>query len=145
MNFPTNDVVGPIVHQLALVCQQIDGISQVYEHEPESAPEDGSVMIPLKKFKIEGDTNGKLYLKLQFSVMYCKRRVRGVQDIPLIYQYVLPFLLALSSWANQTLSGDAMQVSVTEGGVTQLVYAGQTLRALVTNVEVLTEYNIPLT
>lgn len=144
MSFLTNDVVGPIVHQLALVCQQIDGISQIYEQEPETAPEDGSVMIPLKKFKIEGDTNGKLYLRLQFSVMYCKRRVRGVQDIPLIYQYVLPFLLALSSWANQTLSGDAMQVSVTEGGVTQLVYAGQTLRALVTNVEVLTEYNIPL-
>jgi hypothetical protein len=144
LSFPTNDVVGPIVHQLALVCEQVQGISQVYEQEPDTAPEDGSVMIPLKKFKVEGDTNGKLYLRLMFGVMYCKRRVRGVQDIPALYQYLLPFLYALTDWANQSLQGEAIDVNVADGGVTQFVHAGQTMRALVINVDVCTEYNIQL-
>lgn len=142
--FSPQDVISPLVHQLALVAQQISGIGRVYETEPDNPPEDGSVLFPLVSFESPDDTNGKFYIKLTFNVMYCKRRSRGTQDIPAIYQYVLPFLQAYSAWANQSLNDEAISVTVKKGGVTQFTHGTQVFRALLTTVEVLTEFNITL-
>lgn len=142
---PSNDLVQPIIHAIAdIIRNQIDGVSYVYEEVPDTPPEDASVVLPLQPFKVLGDTNGKLYLKIPIAVRFVVRRGSFAENIAYAYTYIAPFLKAFSAWENQTLGGLAQSVSPTTGGVAQIIENGTAYVCLVTVVEVLTEYNIPI-
>lgn len=142
--FSPDTTLGDIKHQIGLIASgQITGVGRIYEQEPDTPPEDGSVIVAMRKFKVESDTNGKLKLRITFGLFYCKRRKRTTQDMPAVEQYLMPFLSAYSAWGNQTLNNDAELVGVSDGGVVQQPIAGEIYRCLVVNVDVLTEYNIP--
>lgn len=141
---PSDSLVGPIVHQISLIADsQIQGVTTVYEKPIDGPPEDGSVMIPLSSYKILDDTNGKLYVKMTFSLHYYVLRASYAENVATAYTYIVPFLLAYSAWPNQSLGGLAQEMTITTGGVTQYIEAGQVYVALITNIEVLTEFNIP--
>lgn len=140
---PADNLVGPIIQQLANIAQtNITGITEVYIDEPDGAPEDNSLEIGLAKYDVLDDTNGKLKLLLTFSLRFRRTRVTAAQDLPALRSYVIPFLMAYSSWGAQDLAGDSMLVTVKQGGITQDIRSGQPYRTLITNVQVLTEFNI---
>jgi hypothetical protein len=141
---PEDTLVGPIIHEIAeIVRNQIQGVSVVYETVPDKQPEDNSVLIPLTKYDCETDTNGKLRIHFIFGLRHLFRRNQMEDSIPEAYRYLVPYLLAFSAWDNQTLNGLAESVDVAQGGVTQYVESGQVFAALVVNIKVLTEFNIP--
>lgn len=143
---PNDSLVGPIVHQLATDIQtQIPSISYVYEKLPERTPGDNSVVIPLAKLKVVSDTNGKLKVRLYFAIQHLFLRSNIADNLARAYTYIQPWLYVLSAWGNQNLGGLAMEVDVSEVQVKQMSMAGQPLLALLMSVEVLTEFNIPLT
>ncbi|GHO44517.1 hypothetical protein [Ktedonospora formicarum] len=144
MYSPQDTLIGPIVDELAdIIENQIEGVSRVYRLVPDNNPENNSAVIPLTKYDVISDTNGKLYLKMLFGIRHLVRRSRFEDNIQDCYMYLAPYLLAFSAWDNQTLNGKSMSVEVTQGGVTQYVESGQVYTALVVNVAVLTEFNIP--
>ena len=141
---PDATLIQQIITALADIARnQISGISYVYEQPPDGPPDDMSVLIPLNSYKILGDTNAKLYLSMIFGIRLMIRRGVFSENVITAYSYVRPFLQAYASWGNQTLGGLAQGISPKSGGVTQMVEAAQTYVVTITNVEVLTEYNIP--
>lgn len=143
---PSDTLVGPIVHQIALTIQaQIPSIGYVYEKMPDRSPMDNSVIIPLTKAKVVDDTNGKLKLRLMFGLRHLFRRKQMSDNVTTAYTYIIPWSQMLAAWPNQTLGGLAISVSPSEIGVTQISESGQPMAALVVNFDVLTEINVPLT
>jgi hypothetical protein len=141
---PDSTLIEQIITALANIARnQISGISYVYEQPPDGPPDDMSVLIPLNSYKILDDTNGKLYISMIFGIRLMIRRGVFSENIMTAYSYVRPFLQAYAAWGNQTLGGLSTSVCPKSGGVTQMIEAGQPFAALITNVEVLTEYNIP--
>jgi hypothetical protein len=141
---PTDDIVGPIVHQLALALSTyVTGIGRMYEEPPDGPPEDGSVIFPLTGFKFEdNDAIGKRYIRLKFGIRYMIKRSTFPDNLLVAYQYFSALSRVLSAWPVQTLNGLAIEVCTKEGAVTQLTVAGQPFLVLVLNVEVLTEINL---
>lgn len=146
---PTDDIVGPIVHQLALVLSsQITGIGRMYEEVPDGPPENNSVLFPLTSFKFEGDTNGKEYVRLQFGIRYMVRRSNFATNLQACYKMFSAMSRVLAAWYNQPLYDSstgtqyAIQVTPKSGGFTQFVDSGMPYVALILNTEVLTEFNI---
>lgn len=143
---PSDTVIGPIVHQLALyIQQQIPSIAQVYEELPDRNPMHNSVILPLGKTKVLSDTNGKLKVSFQINMRHLFRRKEMDANIAEAYTYVMPWLLMLSAWENQTLGGLAMEVNPSDLQVMQASESGQAYVALAVNFDVVTEFNIPLT
>lgn len=143
---PSDTLVGPIVHQLALlVAAQIPSVGHVYEDLPDRSPTDNSVIVPLIRAKVLGETNGKLRVQLQFSLRHLFRRKNMPDNIATAYTYVMPWLNLLSAWPNQNLSGLAIEVNPSDVVVTQMSESGQPMVALVINFFVVTEFNISLT
>lgn len=143
---PDGTLVTNIIHQIAITIQaQIPSISFVYEDYPDRAPNDNTVILPLTKYKILDDTNGKMKMMLQITAKHLFRRKQMSDNIKQAYTYINPWMLCLSAWPNQTLGGYAMEINIKEGGVSQVAEAGQSMVALVTTFEVVTEFNIPLT
>lgn len=141
---PDGTLIQQIVTALADIARnQIGGLSYVYEEPPDGPPDDMSVLLPLNSYKVLADTNAKLYLSMIFGVRLMIRRGVFSENIITAYSYIRPFLQAYASWGNQTLGGLTQGISPKSGGVTQMVEAAQTYVAVITNVEVLTEYNIP--
>lgn len=145
--FPPNDnLVGPIAHQLAtLIFTQIPSIAHVYEQLPDRPPGDNTIILPMTRGKVIGDTNGKMKVQFTFSMRHLFRRKNMQDNITSAYSYVTPWLNFLSAWPNQNLGGLAIEVSATDIAITQLSESGQAMVALVINFNVLTEFNIPLT
>lgn len=142
---PTDDLVGPIVHQIALLIQaQIPSVAHVYEKFPDGPPQDNSVIIPLVSGKVVDETNGKLKLRFTFAVLHIFRRSKLPDNIGRAYTYVAPWLKLLSAWPNQNLGGLAREVDATNLMVTQRAEAAQAVVALSVNFDVVTEFNIPL-
>lgn len=143
---PNDSVIGPIVHELATIIQtQIPSIGHVYEKLPDRPPTDNEVLLPMTKARIVDDTNGKLKVRFTIACQHLFRRTEMDVSITRAYTYVMPWLLMLSAWTNQTLGGLSIAVYMSEVGVSQVVNSGQAYVALVVNFDVLTEFNIPLT
>jgi hypothetical protein len=143
---PSDDVVGPIAHAIAiLIITQIPSIGTVYEKLPDRPPADNSVILPMTRGKVMDETNGKVKIRLTYSMNHLFRRTSLPDDMLRAYTYVMPWLRFLAAWTNQGLGGLAISVSATDLGITQRVESGQPYLALVVNFDVLTEFNIPLT
>lgn len=143
---PSDTLIGPIAHQIAtMISTQIPSITYVYEKLPDRSPGDNTVILPLLRGKVVSDTNGKLKVRLTFSMRHLFRRKNMPDNITSAYSYVQPWLNFLSAWPNQNLGGLAIEVNATDLNITQLSESGQPMVALVVNFDVLTEFNIPLT
>lgn len=142
---PNDDIVGPIIHQIALEIQQdIPSIGFVWEKVPDRTPTDNQVLLAMQKARVMSDTNGKLKLLINISAHHVFRRVEFDQAVARAYTYISPWLRTLDAWPDQTLGGLAMSVTPSELTVTQIAPSGQPFVALYVTFDVLTEFNIPL-
>lgn len=141
---PDPTFVTDIIAALAEIARtQVAGINTIWEQPPDGSPEDGDLIFPSPAFAIKGNTNGKLYLSLKFSMRYVIRRGDLSADMLQAYSYITPFLLAYSAWGNQQLGGLCQEINVNTGGVTQSIFSGINMICLLINLEVLLDYNIP--
>lgn len=142
---PTDDLVGPIVHQIALFIQaQIPAIAHVYEQLTDIAPMDNSVILPLLEIKVMDEYSGKFKLHLTFQAFHVFRRKQLPDNVTELYTYITPWLKLLSAWPNQNLNGLAEEVNVSKLKVTQMASSGETRYALTVTFDVVTEFNIIL-
>lgn len=142
---PSDILVGPIVQQIATIIEnQIAGVDRVYVNIPDGPPEDNSVIIPLTNFEILDETNGRLSVRLTFGMRHLIRRKSMDEAITNCYSYIMPYFQCFSAWVNQDLGGLARLMTIKNGGVTQFIEAGQVFLALIINLQVLTEFNIPV-
>lgn len=144
MYTPSDSLLGPIIHAVAeLIRNNIAGVSVVYEQPPDGPPEDGSVVLPLASYKIVDDTNGRLTIDFVIAVKHFVVRGSYPENVMAAYSYMVPYFQVFASWANANLGGLVQDMTPTNGGVTQLVQAGQVFVALLTNVTIRTEFLIP--
>ena len=141
---PSDTLIGPIIHQLALVAGQIQGVGRTYETPPEGEPEDNSVLFPLKRFRIIDDTNAKLKVELTFSILHLFRRDRMDDVMPRVQLVMTSWWNALADWQNLTLGGLAIDTTIKDGAIGTVEWAGQMYLSLTNTITVLTEFNIPL-
>jgi hypothetical protein len=133
------------VHQLAeIIATQIPSIGHVYEKLPDRAPVDNEVLLPMTKAKIIDDTNGKLKVRFSITAQHLFRRTEMDSALTRAYTYVMPWLLMLSAWTNQTLGGLSIAIYMSDLGLSQVVQSGQVYVALICTFDVLTEFNIVL-
>ena len=141
---PNDSLISPVVAAIAnIVSTQVAGVTVVHQQPPDGPPEDGSVVIPLSAYKILDDSNGRLTLKLTFGVKHFVVRGSYPENILAAYSYFVPYFQAFAQWSNQDLGGLCQSLTLTNGGVTQYVQAGQVFVALVVNLDVLLEFTIP--
>lgn len=139
---PTDDIIAPIIDELASALSVIEGLGRMYKEPPDGPPEDNSVIFPLSGFKFEGDTAGKMYVRLTFSIRYMVRRSKFTDNLKSCYKMFSSFSRVLSAWSTQSLNDTAIEVSPMSGSISQIYQAGQTLVCMTLNTEVLTEFNI---
>lgn len=142
---PNDSLVGPIIHELAVIIQTgIPSIQTVYEDMPDRAPIDNSVVLPLTDAEPKDETNGKMVVKLVIGGKHLFRRKEMSANIQQAYSYLFPWLQLLSAWPNQDLGGLARSITTTKVRVTQAGEAGTPFLALAVDFTVLTEFNVPL-
>lgn len=142
---PSDSLIGPIVSQIAQIIEtQIAGVDRVYPNIPDGPPEDNSVIIPLSNFEILDETNGRLSVRLTFGVRHLIRRKEMGESVTACYSYLMPYFQCFSAWKNQDLGGTARLMTVKNGGITQFIESGQVYLALIINLQVLTEFTIPV-
>src|SRR5260221_12474230 len=101
---PDSAIIQPIVHQLATaLSSQIPGLGFVYEQPPDKAVENKAVFIVLRKFKIEDDTNAKLYVALTLAIYVVFRPTKHRDGIAQASTNLNPAPRGLSHWPNQPL------------------------------------------
>lgn len=139
---PSDTLVGPIVEQLALVAQQINGIGpeQCYIKPPDGPPEDNSVLFPCKAWAFSDMSNGRLRVRLTFDILHVFSRRMLDEALPDIQAYIPAWWAVLGDWNNQTLGGTVRSLDLKSGEITTLRYGGETLLALRHEVTVLTEF-----
>lgn len=143
---PNDDVLGPILHQLAMyIAAQIPSIATVFEKVPDRPTQDNTVILPITRAKVVDETNGKVKVLFMIGAKHIFRRREFDSAVTQAYTYITPWLKLLASWNNQTLGGLAIQTSPKDLQVMQFSSAGQPYIALAIDFEVLTEFNIPLT
>jgi hypothetical protein len=96
----------------------------------------------LRKFKVKGDTNAKPYVRLTFGIYVLYRPTKLGDGIALAYTYLNPVLQVLAAWPNQTLTDSngtdhAIEVCLTDGGVTRWPQAATGHLALIATVRVM--------
>ena len=142
---PVDSLVGPIAHQIALfVSAQIPSIQAVYEKLTDRPPGDNTVVVKFTRGKVLGETNGKMKIRLTYTIQHLFRRANLPDSFSRAYTYIMPWMFLLAAWPNQNLAGLAREVNATELAVAQLPYSGTPVVALVVNFDVVTEFNIPL-
>lgn len=141
---PNDSLVSPIVAQLCVVAQQIAGIGICYTEPPDRAPEDNSVMFPLREWHVLEDTNAKLKVQLVFEVLHLLRRTNLNDALARAYTFVPAWLTVLTAWGNNTLGGLAIDMSLLGQPATVKGYdwANEPFIAISTRVAVLTEFSI---
>lgn len=144
---PQDVWIGPIINSFySMINAQVGGLSRIYTVEPDGDLEDNSALIPEPTWEVKGDTNAKLYLCIHFGIRHVITRSPGVEDsFPLARAYLYPYLMTLATWANQSMNGNAISIVIKKGGLGQWEHAGIVYTALLLQVEVLTEFNIPIT
>lgn len=140
---PSDTLVGPIVAQLALVAQQIDGMGTTYQKVPEQAPEDNSVMFPCKHVDVVSSTNGRLTLHLTFDIVHVFRRTRLQEVLDRCYAALPAWLTVLGDRKNVTLGGTAQLMDVTAADIKEVKHANQQFLGVVTTIIVRYEFRIP--
>lgn len=141
---PTDTLVGPIIHELALVIQdQIGGIGRIYELPPDGPPEHNSIQFPFQ-MSVDDETVGKLRVTLSFDIHHHFRRVRFSDDYALAQTYIIPWVLCLATWENQTLNGLAYALHPGKVRVIQMVTSQTPYVSVVSHLDVETELNIPV-
>lgn len=141
---PSDNLVGPIIHQIALVAQQVQGVGRVYETPPEGEPEDNSVLIPLVDWKVIDSTNAKLKVELAFNIYHLFRRDRMEDAYPRAQLVMTAWWNAIADWVNLTLDGLAIDTNIKGGKIGTVTWGSLPYLALIHNITVLTEFNIPL-
>lgn len=141
---PADSLVTPLAEALGTVAQQIQGVSLVYTTPPDGAPEDGSVLIVLREWEVEGDTNYKLRVNLVFEVLHLFLRNDLSQALANAYPYVPAWFTVLTAASNNELGGLAITVSLLthKGSVKGFEWAGDPYIAISNMVGVLTEFPI---
>lgn len=143
---PTDDLVGPISHQIALNVQaQIPSIQYVYERIPDKPPGDNSVTLRLVDGSDIDETSGKIQIKMTFRATHVFRRANIGDSYARAYTYITPWLKMLAAWQNQGLGGLSRSVTTKKFNVMQVPASGQAVVALLIDFQVHTEFNIPLT
>lgn len=142
---PNDNLIGPILHQLAVnIKSQIPSIEYIWEKPPDRAPSDNQVLLPILKIKILDDTNGKVKIRMTIGARHVFRRREFDAGLGQAYTYIMPWLLMLSAWSNDTLGGLTMKVDPTDLAISRLAEGGQIFIALAVNFDILTEFNIDL-
>jgi hypothetical protein len=141
---PNDTLVTPIVQQLAIVAQQIAGIGTCYTEPLDQAPEDNSVLFPLRGWKVLDDTSAKLKVELTFEVLHLFARTNLPDALARAYSFVPAWLTVLTAWGNNELGGLAITVSLLEQPATVkgFEWAKEPFIAISTLVTVLTEFSI---
>lgn len=137
---PQDTIVGPIVEQLALVAQQINGIGTCYLQPPDGPPEDNSVLFPCKSWRFQNNTNGRLRAYLTFDIIHVFSRRLLDEALPDINTFIPAWWAVLGDWNNQTLNNTVRSFDLKEGQITTLKYGSDTYLALVHQVTVLTDF-----
>lgn len=141
---PTDDLIGPIAAAIGnIISAQITSIDRIYTYIPDGPPETNAVAIPLSHFEILDDTNGKLFCRLTYNIRYVTRRKSSDEATVDCYKMFTSLMKVFASWPNQSLGGLSKSMTVKNGGVTQMIASGQVFMSLITNLQVLTEFNIP--
>src|SRR5271166_2604902 len=109
---PSDNLIGPIVTQLAAIAGQIQGVGRTYTVPPEGEPEDNSVLFPLKRWRIIDSTNAKLKVELTFSILHLFRRDRMDDVMPRVQLVMTSWWNALADWQNLTLGGLAIDTNI---------------------------------
>lgn len=142
---PADPWIGPIITSLHdAILNQVAGVQRIYTTEPDGPFENNSVWIPEPTWEVKGDTNAKLYLCITFGIRHIVNRDLLGDSFPLVRQYLFPYLMTLAAWANQSLNGNAIAITIKKGGIGQFVHAGVNVVALLMSIEVMTEFNIPV-
>lgn len=143
---PDDTLIGPIVHQIAEdIRTQIPSITYVWEEEPDRAPSNNQVVLPLTRIRQVSDTNGKLKIEITVSMRHLFRRTELDSGVRTLRTYIMPWLRLLAAWPNATLDGLAIKMTATEVRELKLMLGGQAFIALGVDFVVLTEFNIDLT
>ena len=141
---PDDTLVGPIIHELAaVISDQIGGIGRIYELPPDGPPEDNSIQFPFQMV-VEDETVGKLKVMLTFDIHHNFRRTRFSEDYARAQTYVIPWVLCLATWENQTLNGLAYCLHPGKVSVIQMVTSQTPYVSVVSRLVVETELNIPV-
>lgn len=136
-----DDLVGPVVTQLAAVAQQVAGVGECYLQPPEGPPVDNSVIFPLKNWK-SMRAGGKQRMTLTFEVVHLFRRTRLQDAIQRAYTFIHPWELALSRWTNINLAGTAVAMNPIGGEIREYLWGNTPYTALVHEVEVVVEFPV---
>lgn len=141
---PADTLVGPIIHELAaIIADQIGGVGTIYELPPDGPPEDNSIQFPFQ-MDVSDETVGKLRIDLSFDIHHNFRRTRFSEDYARAQTYVIPWVLALATWENQTLNGLAFSLKPGKVRVIQMVTSQTPYVSVVSRLVVSTEINIPV-
>jgi hypothetical protein len=152
---PTDDLIGPIITQLAqcIQTQITPAPSVVYTMPPDGQPENNSVALGMAEWKVEeGDlsTNGILSLCLTFNVWHFFQSRILAENIQNTYNWLHAYLNVFSAWGNQYLQDSqgvvhARAVCPKKGGTTKASFSGIPFTVLYMQIEVITDFSIPLT
>ncbi len=140
----TNDqFIGPILAQLKVIinAQITPPPSVIYTLPPDGQPENNSVVITAPTFEDCGTTEGLRELRFHFNVIHftdCSMRLGD--DIQNSYNWLWAYLNVFDAWANQPLSGNAREVTLTKGRITKLPWGATSFIVLFMNLDVITEY-----
>ena len=145
MTYPlTDDVVTPIIDELVLVAKQVEGVGQCFPQPPDGPPPDNSVLFPLRKFKPEDHTAGKMKVTLTFEILHLFSRTQLSQAITRAYKTLHPWWQALTAWPNATLNGKAYLTELTgEGEIKEVLWSNTPYLAVSHTFDVCVVLNIP--
>ncbi len=146
-SIPTADsLVLPLQQQLAVVAQQIEGITPdlCVITPTDYAPFDQAVIFPLRSWDIKAVTNGRVRMTLRFEVLHCFRRDPLEVTLSRLQPFVVPWLTVLTAWSNQDLGGLAidMEWAGSPGKPVMLQWGDGTYLCISNTVDVLTEFSI---
>lgn len=143
MTAQADTFIGPIIAELKLIAQQIDGIGTIYEKVPEGAPEDNSVMFACPHIDVVSAMNGRIEMTFSFDIIHCFRRVNLQQDLSRAYAAMPAWATVLSTPANVRMGSVAQLEDLTGIDIQQVIHAGQKMLGVISHIRVIKQFNIP--
>ena len=144
MTFPQEDtILQPIVDQLVLVAQQIDGVGTCYDKIPDGQLEDNSVMFPAIHVDVKSGTNRRLTLHITFNIVHHFRRTRLQETLARCNAAVPAWVNVLGSYGNATLGGTVQMIDLQAIDIREVKHAGQSGVGVISTLVVRTEIPIP--
>ena len=144
MTVPQEDtILQPIVDQLVLVAQQIDGVGTCYDKIPDGQLEDNSVMFPAIHVDVKSGTNRRLTLHITFNIVHHFRRTRLQETLARCNAAVPAWVNVLGSYGNATLGGTVQMIYLQAIDIREVKHAGQSGVGVISTLVVRTEIPIP--